>query len=236
LQQLWIVDDESTIEQIRKMFEEKVTEAYIADGHHRAAASAIYAKQMNETWKEKTKLRDYNYMLTAFFPSDQLRIFDYNRVVKSLNGLTEKEFLKQLNEKFEVKEANRSPYDPLKPHRFGMYLGNKWYKLKSREKTYIDDPVGSLDVTILQNNVLDPILGIKDPRTDKRIEFIAGIKGLAALEKPVQKGKAAVAFSLFPVSMDQLIAISDSGEVMPPKSTWFEPKLMSGLVIFKMEV
>lgn len=235
LQQLWIVSDEPTVEALRNLFNEKVPEAYIADGHHRAAASAIYSRQVGAETANDSTFEDHNYFLTALFPADQLRIFDYNRILKSLNGLNEKDFLKKLSEKFEVREASRAPYDPRKPHRFGMYFDGHWYKLKAREGTYTNDPVGSLDVTILQNNVLDPLIGIKDPRIDRRIEFIPGVKGLTALEKPVQKKKAAVSFSLFPVTMEQLFAISDIGEVMPPKSTWFEPKLMSGLVIFKME-
>jgi uncharacterized protein (DUF1015 family) len=236
LQQLWIVSDLQIIEQLRQLFDQRVPVTYIADGHHRAAAAALYAQQMKKEWSGKTQFEDYNYFLTCLFPSNQLRIFDYNRVVKDLNGLSERDFLKKLNEKFEVREASRTPYDPHEPHRFGMFLGNKWFKLKSKDGTFIIDPIGSLDVTILQQNVLAPILGIKDPRLDKRIDFVPGIRGLSALEKPVIKGKAAVAFSLFPVTMEQLFAVSDMGEVMPPKSTWFEPKLMSGLVIFKMEV
>ncbi len=236
LQQLWIVNDDGVVEQLRQLFEQRVPVTYIADGHHRAAAAAIYAQQMQKEQSGIVRFEDYNYFLTCLFPSNQLRIFDYNRVVKTLNDLPEKEFFRKLSEKFEVEEASRTPYDPRKPHRFGMFIGNKWYKLKSKEGTFSADPVGSLDVTILQQNVLEPILGIKDHRIDKRIDFVPGVRGLMALEKPVIKGKAAVAFSLFPVTMEQLFAISDMGEVMPPKSTWFEPKLMSGLVIFKMEV
>lgn len=234
-QQVWVVSDEGTLKQLTTLFDDKVPCSYIADGHHRAAAASLYANEVKNN-ERTSKLEDYNYLLTALFPSDQLHIFEYNRLVKNLNGLTEKEFLKKVAEKFEVKEATRSPYDPTKPHRFGMFLNDKWYKLKAREGTYTNDPVGQLDVTILQNNLLDPILGIKDPRIDKRIDFIPGVKGFSALENPVLKRKAMVAFSLYPVTMDQLFAISDMGEVMPPKSTWFEPKLMSGLIIFRMEV
>ena len=229
-QQLWVVSDEATIDQLRILFDDEVPNTYIADGHHRAAAASIYAKQMHEELEGHSKFEDYNYFLTCLFPSNQLRIFDYNRLVKNLNDLSEKEFLKKLNETFEVKLNGDGPYIPAKPHRFGMFLNNQWYKLKARPETYTHDPVGSLDVTILQKNVLDPILGIKDPRIDKRIDFIPGVKGIAALEKPVIKGKAAVAFSLYPVTMQQLMAISDMGEVMPPKSTWFEPKLRDGLL------
>jgi uncharacterized protein (DUF1015 family) len=234
-QEIWVVKQHAAIDRLTRLFDEHVACSYIADGHHRAAAAAIYAKEMHDQ-EGKLKSNDFNYMLGCLFPSNQLRIYDYNRIVKSLNGHSEKDFLKLVSEKFEVKEASRSPYDPSKPHRFGMYLYNKWYKLKAREGTYPEDAVGSLDVSILQNNLLDPILDIKDPRIDKRIDFIPGIKGLAALEKPVLKGKAPVAFSLYPITIEELFTISDLNEVMPPKSTWFEPKLMSGLVIFKMEL
>lgn len=234
-QEVWVVKQQKTIDRLTDLFDKQVSCTYIADGHHRAAAAAIYARQM-EDQKDKLKSNDFNYMQVCMFPANQLRIYDYNRIVKSLNGLSEKEFIRLVSEKFEVKEASRSPYDPTKPHRFGMYLNNKWYKLKAIEGTYPDDAVGSLDVSILQDNLLNPILDIKDPRIDKRIDFIPGVKGLAALEKAVIKGKAAVAFSLYSVSMKELFAISDMNEVMPPKSTWFEPKLMSGLIIFKMEL
>ena len=234
-QEIWVVKHHAAIDRLTNLFDQHVSCSYIADGHHRAAAAAIYAKEMHDQ-EGKLKSNDFNYMLGCLFPSNQLRIYDYNRIVKSLNGHSEKDFLKLVSEKFEVKEASRSPYDPSKPHRFGMYLYNKWYKLKALEGTYPEDAVGSLDVSILQNNLLDPILDIKDPRIDKRIDFIPGIKGMAALEKPVLKGKAPVAFSLFPITIEELFTISDLNEVMPPKSTWFEPKLMSGLVIFKMEL
>lgn len=234
-QELWVVSNKKHIEELTTLFEKHVSCAYIADGHHRAAAAAIYAQEMKPQ-TGKLKSNDFNYLLTCLFPSNQLRIYDYNRVIKSLNGLSEKEFLKKVSEKFELKLASRSPYDPSKRHRFGMFLNHKWYKLKAIEGTFDKNAVDSLDVSILQKNLLDPILGIKDPRIDRRIDFIPGIRGLGPLEKVVIKGKAAVAFSLFPVTMEQLFAISDMGEVMPPKSTWFEPKLMSGLVVFKMEL
>ncbi|MBX7108209.1 MAG: DUF1015 family protein [Chitinophagales bacterium] len=234
-QEVWVVSNEKTIDELTDLFNKHVHCSYIADGHHRAAAAAIYAGQMADKLNQ-LKSNDFNYLLTCLFPANQLRIYDYNRLIKNLNGHTEKEFLKLVSEKFDVKIASRSPYDPSQPHRFGMYLNYKWYKLRAREGTYTNDAVASLDVSILQNNLLDPVLGIKDPRIDRRIDFVPGIKGLAALEKAVVKGKAAVAFSLFPVTMEQLFAISDMNEVMPPKSTWFEPKLMSGLIVFKMEL
>jgi uncharacterized protein (DUF1015 family) len=241
-QNLWVIRDDKIIQNLIELFEEKVSAAYIADGHHRAAASFIFSKKIHERNRNQPDLfgdaslpKDYDYFLASLFPSNQLKIYDYNRVVKSLNGLDEKFFLKKVEENFLIDEARRIPYDPRKPHRFGMFLGGKWYRLKAKEGTYPDDPIGVLDVSILQNNLLEPVLGIHDPRVDRNIDFIAGVKGLKELEKRVNKGKAAAAFSLFPVTMDQLMIVSDAGEVMPPKSTWFEPKLLSGLVTFRME-
>ncbi|HYV92283.1 MAG TPA: DUF1015 family protein [Chitinophagales bacterium] len=232
---LWIVRDEKNIQSFIQLFEEKVSAVYIADGHHRAAAASIFSRKIHESNPIPARSKDYDYFLVSLFPADQLKIYDYNRVVRSLNGLDEKFFLKKAEEKFIVDEARRIPYDPRKPHRFGMYLNGKWYRLKAKERTYSSDPISILDVSILQNNLLEPILGIHDPRTDRNIDFIPGVKGLKELEKRVSKGKAAVAFSLYPVTMEQLMAVSDAGEVMPPKSTWFEPKLLSGLVTFRME-
>ncbi|MBA3648175.1 MAG: DUF1015 domain-containing protein [Chitinophagales bacterium] len=234
-QQVWIVKDEVTLEKLISLFDKKVLFSYIADGHHRAAAAAIYAKQRVQELGGQSDFQDHQYFLSCLFPSNQLRIYEYNRSVKSLNGYSENEFMSRLSEKFFIKEASRSPYRPTKSHRFGMFLESKWFKLKAKEGTYKNDATGVLDVTILQENVLEPILGIKDPRIDKRVDFIPGITELKELEKLVIKGKAMIAFSLYPVTMDQLFAISDKGEVMPPKSTWFEPKLMSGLIIFRME-
>lgn len=238
-QNLWVVGDEKIIQNLIRLFEEKVSAAYIADGHHRAAASSIFSKKIHERKPSRpgdsALSRDYDYFLTSLFPSNQLKIYDYNRVVKSLNGLDEKFFLKKIEENFFADEASRIPYEPQKPHRFGMYLGGKWYRLIAKAGTYSNDPIGVLDVSILQNNLLEPVLGIHDPRIDRNIDFIPGVKGLKELEKRVNKGKAAAAFSLFPVTMDQLMTVSDAGEVMPPKSTWFEPKLLSGLVTFRME-
>jgi uncharacterized protein (DUF1015 family) len=232
---LWVVRDEKNIQSLAQLFEEKVSTAYIADGHHRAAAASIFSKKIRATNPDPSSIKDYDYFLVSLFPANQLKIYDYNRVVRSLNDLDEKFFIKKIQGNFFVDEAQRVPYDPRKPHRFGMYLGGKWYRLKAKEGTYPNDPIGVLDVSILQNNLLEPILGIHDPRTDRNIDFIPGVKGLKELEKRVSKGKAAVAFSLYPVTMEQLMAVSDVGEVMPPKSTWFEPKLLSGLVTFRME-
>ncbi len=233
-QNLWVVNDSSVINQFTSLFDEKVSASYIADGHHRAAAASILSHKMHAL-PNSSKSRDFDYFLACLFPANQLKIYDYNRVIKSLGSWDERSFLKAINENFVVDEARRIPYDPRMLHRFGMYLNNKWYRLKARPGTYTGDPVNQLDVTILQQNLLEPVLGIHDPRTDKNIDFIAGIKGLKELERRVNKGKAAVAFSLYPVSMEELMAVSDANEIMPPKSTWFEPKLLSGLVIFRME-
>jgi uncharacterized protein (DUF1015 family) len=175
---------------------------------------------------------NFNYFLTCIFPSSQLEIMDYNRVVKDLYGMREDEFLKALSAEFEVAEVGKEPYKPAKPHEFGMYLGGQWYKLTVKEGTYSNDPTGILDVSILQQNVLSKLLLIHDPRTDKRVDFVGGIRGLKELEKRVDSGDFAAAFSCYPVSIEQLFAIADSGEVMPPKSTWFEPKLRDGLVVY----
>jgi uncharacterized protein (DUF1015 family) len=220
---IWIINDDETITKITSLFKEKVPCTYIADGHHRAA-SAAKAKSffgVNAT--------QASYFLTTLFPASQVKIMDYNRVVKDLNGLSEKDLLQKIEEKFSVEKTDKA-FAPDKPHTFGMYLNRSWYKLTAKENTFSDDPIGVLDITILQNNLLQPVLGIGDQRTDKRIDFIGGIRGLAELEKRVNSGEMAVAFSLYPVSVQQLFDIADSGNVMPPKSTWFEPKLRDGLL------
>jgi uncharacterized protein (DUF1015 family) len=219
---IWIINDDDVITKITSLFKEKVSCTYIADGHHRAA-SAYKAKSAFKNSKEA------NYFLTTLFPSGQVKIMEYNRVVKDLNGLTEKEFLQKAGEKFSV-EKTAEPFLPNEAHSFGMYINKTWYKLTAKENTFSDDPIGVLDVTILQDNLLQPVLGIGDQRTDKRIDFIGGIRGLSELEKRVDSGEMAVAFSFYPVSIDQLFNIADSGNVMPPKSTWFEPKLRDGLL------
>ena len=221
---IWIVNDDDTIQTITSIFKNKVPCTYIADGHHRAASAAKVRKAM-----VANAGADADYFLTTLFPSNQLAILDYNRVVKDLNGLTEEAFLYKLENHFSI-EKKDAAYKPEALHHFGMYLNGQWYAMVSKEGTYQNDPIGVLDVTILQNNLLDPVLGIKDQRTDKRIDFVGGIRGLGELEKRVQSGEMAVAFSLYPVSIDQLFDISDSGNVMPPKSTWFEPKLRDGLL------
>ena len=220
---VWIINDEDTIKKISDLFKEKVPCTYIADGHHRAA-SAAKAKIFfgaNSTAA--------NYFLTTLFPSSQLKIMEYNRIVKDLNGLSENELLQKINEKFSIEKIDK-PFSPEQQHTFGMYLNKSWYKLSAFENTFSNDPVGVLDITILQNNLLQPLLGIADQRTDKRIGFVGGIRGVTELENKVNNGEAAVAFSLYPVTARQLFDIADSGNVMPPKSTWFEPKLRDGLL------
>ena len=215
---IWVINSDQVNNSLKKLFMEKVPATYIADGHHRAASAAKVRLLIEE-----------NYFLTTLFPANELRIMDYNRVVKDLNGLQPADLIEKLQEDFEVQEVNE-PVAPAALHEFGMYLKNKWYRLRAKENTYSDDPIGVLDVSILANNVLDKILGIKDQRTDTRIDFVGGIRGLQELEKRVNSGEMAVAFSLFPVSIGQLFDIADSGNVMPPKSTWFEPKLRDGLL------
>ncbi|MDE3234581.1 MAG: DUF1015 domain-containing protein [Bacteroidota bacterium] len=222
---IWIVNDSSTIEQISNLFDKEVPCTYIADGHHRAASAAKVRKALGDKATEGS-----NYFLTTLFPSNQLYIMDYNRVVKDLNGLTAEAFLQKLQDKFSVELKGTEAYRPQHPHEFGLFIEGAWYKLTAKEGTFTTDPIGVLDVTILQNNVLDEILAIKDQRTDKRIDFIGGMRGLGELEKRVNNGDMKVAFSLYPVTIDQLFDIADSGNVMPPKSTWFEPKLRDGLL------
>lgn len=219
---VWTVDTLATIDAITALFSEKVPFTYIADGHHRAASAAKVSRASPDSENAK-------FFLTTIFPASQLAILDYNRVVKDLNGLNEEEFLQKLSEDFNV-EKSSAAVRPEKLHQFGMYLGNQWYTLTAKEGSYSDDSIGVLDVTVLQEKVLDGLLGIKDPRTDNRVDFIGGIRGLGELENKVKNGEAKAAFSLHPVSIQQLFDIADSGQVMPPKSTWFEPKLRDGLL------
>ena len=221
---IWIVNDGDTIERISSLFKTKVPSTYIADGHHRAASAAKVRKALGDAAQDGADL-----FLTTLFPSNQLHIMDYNRVVSDLNGLNEEAFLAAIKNKFAFEKAGKA-FSPASLHEFGMYINKQWYRLSAREGSYSNDPIGVLDVTILQNNLLDPVLNIKDQRTDKRIDFVGGIRGLAELEKRVDSGEMAVAFSLHPVSIQQLFDIADSGNVMPPKSTWFEPKLRDGLL------
>ncbi len=230
--QLWKIDNENIINKLTELFKENVAASYIADGHHRSAASAKVGKQLREENPEYTGNESFNFFLSCLFPSNQLQIQDYNRLVKDINGLTEEELLSKIAENFDVEKIGANIYKPTHLHEFSMYVNGNWYKLTAKQNTYDEnDPIGVLDVTILSKYVLDEILNIKDQRTDKRIDFVGGIRGLGELQKRVDSGEMKIAFAFYPVSLDQLIAIADSGNIMPPKSTWFEPKLKSGLVI-----
>jgi uncharacterized protein (DUF1015 family) len=231
----WVIDDVATINRLIEIFDEEIPSLYVADGHHRTAAAARVGQDKCAANLFHTGKEEYNYFMAVIFPDSQLKIIDYNRVVKDLNGLTSSEFLARLNENFDVRLVGSEIYKPQRLHEFSMYIDGKWYVLTSREGTYNDsDPIGVLDVTILSNLVLDRVLGIKDLRTDKRIDFVGGIRGLGELQKRVDSGEMKVAFALYPVSMKQLIDIADSGNIMPPKTTWFEPKLRSGLVVHEL--
>jgi uncharacterized protein (DUF1015 family) len=228
----WVVKEPETNKLIEHLFLKKVPFTYVADGHHRTAAAALVGKEKRENNPKHNGNEEYNFFLAVHFPDNQLRIIDYNRTIKDLNGLTAQELLKKLEHGFVIKEKGTRTYKPNKLHNFSMYLDGKWYSLTAKEGTYNDnDPIGVLDVTILTNQILSPILDIQDLRRSKRIDFVGGIRGLSELKKRVDSGDMKVAFALFPVSMDQLITIADSGNIMPPKTTWFEPKLRSGLVI-----
>ncbi|HRE52433.1 MAG TPA: DUF1015 family protein [Flavitalea sp.] len=245
---LWVINSTEASNALVRLFKEKVPFTYIADGHHRAASAAkvrkllenakpgenpgFSSRKSNITAQEEDPadaVRSRDYFLTTLFPANELHIMDYNRVIKDLGGLSAEDFTQKLKKDFEVEEAGSS-FTPSKPHEFGLYLNHKWHKLTARPNTYTDDPIGVLDVTILSNNVLDKLLGIVDQRTDKRIDFVGGIRGSEELERRVNSGEMAAAFSFYPVSIQQLFDIADSGNVMPPKSTWFEPKLRDGLL------
>jgi uncharacterized protein (DUF1015 family) len=221
---IWAVTDSTIIDTITNLFDTEVPFTYIADGHHRAASAAKVKIALGE---KATPAADY--FLTTLFPSNQLHIMDYNRVVKDLNGHTAADFIAALQHDFDV-QVQEAVYKPVSLHSFGMYINKTWYALNAKEGTFTNDPIGILDVTILSNNILSKLLGIQDQRTDNRVDFVGGIRGLAELEKRVDSGEMAAAFSLYPVTIDQLFNIADAGEVMPPKSTWFEPKLRDGLL------
>ena len=230
----WVIDDEKTIKRITELFA-AIPALYIADGHHRSAAAALVGDEKRRQNPNHTGKEEYNYFMAVCFPDNQLTIIDYNRVVKDLNNLTDDEFLSKLSQNFEVKKVGAEIYKPNKLHNFSLYLSGNWYALTAKEGTYDDnDPIGVLDVTISSNLILDEILGIKDLRTDKRIDFVGGIRGLGELKQRVDSGEMRVALALYPVSMKQLIDIADTGNIMPPKTTWFEPKLRSGLVIHEL--
>ena len=231
----WVIDNPETNKRITEIFA-KIPALYVADGHHRTAAAALVGQEKKQQNPHHTGKEEYNYFLAVIFPDEQLKIIDYNRVVKDLNGLSSAEFLKKLEGAFVVEKKGAEIYKPNKLHNFSMYLDGTWYSLTAKPGTYNDtDPIGVLDVTILSNLVLDKILDIKDLRTSKRIDFVGGIRGLGELKRRVDSGEMKVAFALYPVSMKQLIDIADTGNIMPPKTTWFEPKLRSGLVIHSLE-
>ena len=232
--QFWIIEDLATIARITQLFA-GIPSLYIADGHHRSAAAALVGIEKKQQNPNHTGTEEYNYFMAVCFPDNQLSIIDYNRAVKDLNNLTDEEFLAKLANHFNVELKGTEIYKPNKLHNFALYLSGKWYSLTANADTYNDnDPIGVLDVTISSNLILDEVLGIKDLRSDKRIDFIGGIRGLGELKRRVDSGEMRVALALYPVSMKQLIDIADTGNIMPPKTTWFEPKLRSGLVIHEL--
>lgn len=232
---IWVVSDKKDVRTIAEQFA-ATPAVYIADGHHRSASSTLYGKIKRSTRKSITGKEAFNYYLGVFFPEDQLRIFDYNRLVKDLNNLTDEQFIKEIEKSFVVNKIEGNDFKPTRKHQLSMYLSQNWYSLESKEGTYnSSDPVGSLDAAILTDHILSPILNIHDLKTDKRIGFVPGIKGSKELKFQVDSGKAKAAFGLYPVSMEHLKWIADTNNIMPPKSTWVEPKMRSGLVIFSLE-
>lgn len=229
---LYVLSEKETIDRVVSIFDH-IEYLYVADGHHRSAAAVRVANKKRDENPSYTGNEEYNYFLSVIFPDDEMMIMDYNRAVHDLNSHSVQSFIDAVKEKFTVEEM-QSQYKPDDLHRFSMYIDSKWYKLTAKNEIIPDDPVKSLDVSILQENVLNPLLGIENPRKDKRIDFIGGIRGLKELEKLVDSGKFKVAFALYPTSISQLISVADSGKVMPPKSTWFEPKLRSGMVIHRL--
>ncbi len=231
----WLVDDTATIDKIVKLFA-AIPATYVADGHHRTAAAALVGKEKRAQNPNHTGDEEYNFFLAVHFPDNQLKIIDYNRTVKDLNGLTVAQLVEKIGADFDVQKIGSTIYKPEALHTFSMYVEGEWYELITKAGRYNDnDPIGVLDVTILSNLILDQILGIKDLRTDKRVDFVGGIRGLGELKIRVDSGDMKVAFALYPVSMKQLIDIADSGNIMPPKTTWFEPKLRSGLVVHELD-
>lgn len=232
---LWCISDDAVINEITEAFA-KIPYLYIADGHHRTAAAAHVGEEKAKADPNHTGKEEYNYLLAVCFPESHLKVMDYNRVVKDLNGLTDEEFLQKVGEKFVVEDKGIEIYRPAALHNFSLYLGGKWYSLTAKEGTYDDnDPIGVLDVKISSDYILRDILNIVDLRTDKRIDFVGGIRGLGELKDRVDSGEMKMALALYPVTMRQIIDIADSGNIMPPKATWFEPKLRSGLIIHKLD-
>ncbi|MBO7118445.1 MAG: DUF1015 domain-containing protein [Bacteroidales bacterium] len=234
--EFWVIDDDADVARITEIFTTRVDAFYVADGHHRTAAAARVGAEKRAQNPNHTGNEEYNFFMAVCFPETQLKIIDYNRVVKDLNGLDKEAFLDKLSQDFDVEPAGKDICHPKALHNFSMYLDGEWYSFTAKPGRYDDsDPIGVLDVTILSNLVLDKILGIKDLRTDNRIDFVGGIRGLGELCRRVDSGEMRVAFALYPVSMQQLIDIADNGKIMPPKTTWFEPKLRSGLAIHKLD-
>lgn len=232
----WTIDNKATIDLIIGIFEKEIPSLYVADGHHRTAAAALVGQEKRKNNPHHTGNEEYNFFMSVLFPDNQLKIIDYNRVVKDLNNLSNEDFLEKLKEVFIVENKGSDIYSPSGLHNFAMYLDNNWYSLTARQGTYNDnDPIGVLDVTILSALVLDNILDIKDLRTSTRVDFVGGIRGLNELKKRVDANEMKAAFALYPVSMKQLIDIADTGNIMPPKTTWFEPKLRSGLVVHLLD-
>ena len=231
---VWIIEDEDMIEALISEFSE-LEALYIADGHHRCASAVRVAQMRREEFPDYNGDEEFNYFLSVLFPDEELKIYDYNRLIKDLNGLTEKELLEKINEKFEIRKLGKEIYKPQVKAEFAMYLSGDWYQIKAKKDSYdSDDIIASLDVSILQNNLLNPILGIEDPRTDNRIDFVGGIRGLGELKRRVDNGEMQIAFALYPTSISELFAVADANLLMPPKSTWFEPKLRSGLFIHSL--
>jgi len=231
----WVIENDETNKRIEELFATEVPYTYVADGHHRTAAAALVGKEKRIQNPNYTGNEEFNFFLAVHFPDNQLQIIDYNRTVKDLNGHSSVEFIEKLKQKFVVENKGSEIFKPKSLHNFSMYLDGKWYSLTAKTGTYNDnDPIGILDVTILTNSVLEPLLDIKDLRTSKRIDFVGGIRGLVELKKRVDGGDMKVAFALYPVTMKQLMDIADTGNIMPPKTTWFEPKLRSGLVIHEL--
>ena len=232
---LWVVDNPDDIQAVTKAFAD-IPYLYIADGHHRTAAAAHVGEEKAQADPHHTGDEEYNYLLAVCFPQSHLRVMDYNRVVKDLNGMDDDKFLERLAEHFVVEDKGTAPYRPTRLHNMSLYLGGRWYSLTAKPGTYDDnDPIGVLDVTISSNLILRDLLGITDLRTDKRIDFVGGIRGLNELSRRVDSGEMRVALALYPVTMQQIIDIADSGKIMPPKATWFEPKLRSGLIIHTLD-
>lgn len=229
----WVVSKPEQIAAITSIVAE-IPAMYIADGHHRSAAAALVGHEKKMQNPNHTGNEEYNYFLAVCFPATQLHVMDYNRVVRDLNGMSKEEFLAKLGEHFTVEDKGTAIYHPEALHTFGLYMGDRWYKLTAHPDTYTDDPIGVLDVTVSSRLILDELLGIKDLRTDKRIDFVGGIRGLEELQRRVDSGEMKMALALYPVTMQQIIDIADSGNIMPPKTTWFEPKLRSGLIIHEL--